>query len=242
MFKKILICFVVFTLMLSVLSCFDNSGSTKMPSPQKEDTKFDDKIIACLGDSITYTLAHGYTEYYPQAVERILGLYNSVNLGVAGSTVTNCTNRSPMCLRYTQIPNNADIITVMGGINDLYANIPLGTETDTDTSTFYGALNTIAKGIKDNYPKAYVVFCTVLPSVKYQDADDLNGANYSIVDMNNAIKTVATNHGFDVCDLYTLCGAFNEANYDTDGVHPTQAFLSSNLAPKLADFIKENYH
>lgn len=244
--KKILLFLLVFALMLSVVSCYvnydnDDNSEENSPPPAVEAPKFDDKTLVSLGDSLTYTTAHGYVEYYPQTIEKLLGFNTSVNLGIPGSTVANCVNRDPMCNRYLEIPSDADVITFMGGLNDIYASVPLGTAEDTDTTTFYGALNTIAKGLTENYPDAYIVFCTVLPGLEYQDASDLNTANYSIIDMNTAIKTVASNYHIDVCDLYTLCGEYKASNYDVDGDHPTQEFLTNSIAYHLADFIKKNY-
>lgn len=241
MFKKILTFFIVFTLMFSVISLFDNSSSnnTRPPSSSTQKPTFDDKVLVCLGDSIFS--ATTYAEPVPVLVERELGFYESVNMGISGSTLAFREGRNPMVDRYVDVPENADVIVVKGGVNDIYASVPLGTIDDTDKSTFYGALNIIAKGLTESHPKAYIVFCTIIPALSYQDESDLNDAGYSIVDMNNAVKEVADKYDIDLCDLYTLCGKYDEANYVSDGDHPADDFYRNVLAQNIADFIEKNY-
>ncbi len=98
MLKKILLFLVVFTLVLSALSFFSKlrisdsdkdplniqteiitsiSSESNIEPPLLETVSFDNKILACLGDSITYTTAHGYVSDYilqalPQGVQCVL--------------------------------------------------------------------------------------------------------------------------------------------------------------------------
>ncbi len=52
----------------------------------------------------------------------------------------------PMCTRYANMTDDADIITVFGGTNDYGNTVTLGTINSVDTGAFYGALNILCAG------------------------------------------------------------------------------------------------
>ena len=56
--------------------------------------------------------------------------------------------------RLKQIPIDAKLITVMGGVNDWSQNRELGTIDDIENTTIYGALNLIVSYISKNYPQS----------------------------------------------------------------------------------------
>ena len=47
--------------------------------------------------------------------------------------------------------DDADIITVMGGTNDVRLGVPLGKMEDRTPNTFYGALHTLMQGLYTKY-------------------------------------------------------------------------------------------
>lgn len=57
--------------------------------------------------------------------------------------------------RYQQIPNDADYITIMFGLNDMY-HTNLGTITDITNETFYGAGNVILAYLIEHHPDARI--------------------------------------------------------------------------------------
>ena len=58
----------------------------------------------------------------------------------------------------TSYTSQADIIAVLGGVNDYYANAKLGNINDRDTSTIYGALHVSMSYLKENYSDAYFLY------------------------------------------------------------------------------------
>lgn len=82
------------------------------------------------------------------------------NLGINGNAFTADTGTgTPMSERYNMIPES-DIIVVEGGANDKNSDVPLGNVTDTENTSFAGALNTVITGIRTMYPKATLLFLT----------------------------------------------------------------------------------
>ena len=80
------------------------------------------------------------------------------NYGRGGSTVSNYQPSNPMCERYTDMfTNDADIILIEGGANDMNHDTALGAVDSYDKSTFSGALNVIIEGVKEKYPNAMIV-------------------------------------------------------------------------------------
>ena len=118
---------------------------------------FKGKKLAALGDSITYGFiprntagAEGQMDSFAKLTAERLGM-EFVNAGIVGSSVTNITGRNPMCNRYADLPNDADVVIFMGGTNDIRNGAVLGTMADRGTNTFYGALHTIMQGLYTKY-------------------------------------------------------------------------------------------
>ena len=126
--------------------------------------------MACIGDSITMG-AH-IQRSYADVVKELLGLEAVYNYGGSWSTVghkENCDcnhpylpddyNHDPVVYRCTEM-EEADIIFILGGLNDFGMELPLGMIEDATPHTFYGALNLTADKIKQTYPNAYVFMGT----------------------------------------------------------------------------------
>lgn len=117
------------------------------------------KTITGMGDSLMYGSITGNDAIWLH----LLALkYNMTehNLGINGNAFTHgAGSGTPMSERYSSIPSS-DIIVVEGGANDKNSNVPIGTVTDTENTTFAGALNTVITGIRAMYPKATLLFLT----------------------------------------------------------------------------------
>ena len=204
----------------------------------------------CLGDSITF----GYIPDngaqmdipYPTEIQNLLHLLRCRNYGISGSTIAvNSGNYAPMCKRYLDMNDDADIILVFGGTNDYGRAVcsDLGTENDSTDTTVYGALNILASGLIEKYPKAFIFFVTPL---RRADKISNNSKGYSLEDISKAIKQVAYKYSLPVLDLYNI-GGFHIGN-DTfrniyggkDKLHPNQLFVIEHLAKMIAAFIKSN--
>lgn len=146
-----------------------------------------------MGDSLTSAIgtAINYLNY-------ISGKYCIVprNYGIAGSSIASGTDSSnPMVERYVNMDDDADIITIFGGTNDYGAQIKLGEDDSTDTSTFKGALNVIIDGLIRKYPGKRIGFITPI-----QRADI-----YKTVPLEtyvNAMVKICANKSIPCLDLY----------------------------------------
>ena len=212
----------------------------------KEPVDFSTLTYVALGDSITfgaqYPSGAAMDTPYPEAVGQILNVKAALNFGISGSTVcASSVGYYGMCERYAEMPDDADIVSVMGGVNDYIIRIPLGKFGDTDTTTFYGALNALAKGLTEKYPNAFIFFMTPL---KFRGNEGVMGNGGTLGDYRNAVKRVCKKYGIAVLDAAVKADyskAYNSENYWGDGLHPDQYFVSETLAPVIAEYIQNNY-
>lgn len=85
------------------------------------------------------------------------------NNGRNGSTMSNyVTNKAPMVERWAEaVKGNPDIIILEGGRNDYNKDVPIGTNTDTDTRTFKGAARFMIEKLRSKCPNALIICMTV---------------------------------------------------------------------------------
>lgn len=235
----ICLCIAALTIGFIVLQCLHIKNLVT-----KENFYLSQCTYVALGDSITEGndgfAAPGVKvpNPYPVLVQKKLNLMQSVNFGIGGSTVASGTNSyHPMCERHLKMPD-ANIVSVLGGVNDYAKNIPLGTINDTDTTTFYGALNTIAKDLKNKYPDSLVFFMT---PYKFAGVNGCNENGNTLEQFADAVKQVCDAYSLPCLDLYST-GRFEDEMYSdkSDGLHPSQKFYADYTAPQIARFIKEN--
>ena len=198
-----------------------------------------DKSIACIGDSIT--AGAGTTKTYWEYLGEILNPFSIKAMGVSGSCVSALsdygTSNSPLINRYTSIPD-ADVITIYMGTNDYGHETPLGSIDDKGDVSFYGALNTIIPGIIAAHPDSRLIWIT--PTHRYGRGTSgilgtaftydyiPNGRGASLKDYVDAIKAVCERHSVPVIDLYQTSGidpSVTEvrSKYMPDGLHPNAA-------------------
>ena len=80
-------------------------------------------------------------ESYLPKIASALGA-NFINYGISGTTLST-SGSSPstsFVSRYSTMSDDADLVIVMGGTNDVRQGVPLGSWGDTTTGTFYGDL------------------------------------------------------------------------------------------------------
>lgn len=191
---------------------------------------FSDKKIACLGDSITQAAnlesMEDYQQYsYPTKLAEILGAEEVVNLGIGGSSIGRYW-QDAFVDRYMDIPEDTDLILVMGGTNDGFClhRENVGNFEERSPRTLIGDLDELMRGLKENYPDAEIIFVTPLPNVLHdilrKDRPELLSQRV-IVD---SMIALAREYEFDVIDLYdsNLLDSHDAAvisNYMPDGVH-----------------------
>ena len=227
------------------------------------------KKYCALGDSITYGFApRNCDEYgtridsYAKLTAEKLGM-TFENYGMVGSTLAYHETRNPMSVRYTEMSNDADLITVMGGTNDIRNGIQLGTFADRTNTTYYGALHVLLGGLYKKYfidqgvtigKTKKVVVCTPIKLLD-SSASELGGTG-TLVDMSawvEAVKEVSAYYSFPVLDFYNVSGINPHLNeiiqgtetgytgvynpYITDGTHPTKEGQQM-MADVLCGFLK----
>lgn len=196
------------------------------------------KKWACLGDSITYgySLANANESRYTTLVAKECGIV-PYNYGFSGSRITaagdetTTTYTRSMVIRYESMIDDADIITVFGGINDANNNLPLGEFGSTDIYTFYGALDTLINGLQTKYAGKPIGFITPL---NY-------GQNAQHEKYVNAMLDICGKYAVPVLDMYheglisTRTDALSTL-YFTDGLHPNE-LGHRVMARKIANFL-----
>lgn len=212
---------------------------------------FVDKNYNALGDSITQgylgSANGGYMlRPYPLIVRELVGFLNSRNYGVSGTCIASGYGAKPsegMVDRFQLMDNAAHVISVLGGVNDRDANVPLGTfdQTSTNKTTFYGALNVLVKGLITKYPNKVIFLMTPLS----RGLDTANTAGHKLSDYAQAIRVVGAYYALPVLDLHANSNFFpynsaNNAANSMDGLHPNQAYVENILSRKIAGFIKTN--
>ena len=241
--KKFFKIFIIVVLIIGVVGTGGYFGYRYFGKEKENKVDFSQLNYVALGDSITAGsrgklsgVFSGYMDSpYCELVKDELGLKSVKNYGVSNSTISSGNGYvSPMVERFSSM-EDADIVSVMGGINDYGKPVVLGTINDTQTSTFYGALNTLAKGLKEKYSNSFIFFMTPLSVPNYAPLLE----KYC-----KAIKDVCAKYDILVLDTNSLCDFSKEYNADGyvgDGVHPSEEFHKNVLAPVIANFIKNNY-
>ena len=188
------------------------------------DNTFQNKVANFLGDSQTEKNSHK-TKIYYDWVKEILGLSKTNNYGIGGTTIAkkNASDNTAMCVRYANMDNNADLICVMGGVNDRWFNNQLGNFGDTDPITFYGGMETLCNGLLTKYPGKTIIFITPTEQ-NNTSCNNANKTGYTATDFANAMKRVCAKYSIPVFDANTCSGIYpiNEANgriYTTDKLH-----------------------
>ena len=238
-----------------------------------KESEYKGLTYCALGDSITYGyIPRNYPGFpgqlasYANLTARKLGM-KFINYGISGSSVANLSGRSPMCLRYVDMPDIADVITVMGGTNDVRNGVSLGNMSDRGINTYYGALHTLIGGlytkyIANNVDEGKKKKIVILTPIKLLDKNKSslpntieNNANVleNWDDWINAVKEVAAFYSLPCLDMYNLSNINPHINrtvtgytegymgyynpYITDGTHPTQEGAEM-MSDVLVGFLK----
>ena len=220
---------------------------------QNSQVDFSGTKIACLGDSITAATnldnLEDYQQYsYPAYLKEILGAKQVENLGIGGSSIGRYWENA-FVDRYRDIPEDTDLILVMGGTNDgvCVTGEDFGVMEDRKEGTFIGDLDELIRGLRDHYPDAQVVLVTPLPNVLH---DMLRKERDYLLPQSmiaNAMKQVGGEYKIPVIDLYNsnILDSHDAAviyNYMPDGVHCNAEgyqILARHIAAQLVSLYEE---
>lgn len=188
-----------------------------------------------MGDSITAGTGAGGSSYsYANVCANLAGITAIHNHGIAGSCVCAGYNtaltepgiETAFCNRFGEMSASADLITVLGSVNDHRADVKVGSPTSTDKNDFYGALYVLITGLKQRYPNGRIVFITPF---KISGWNGKNMYGFSLQDFRNAIVTQCNRFQIEVVDLFSeeqfswLKGLYQGWFYSYDYYHPTPA-------------------
>lgn len=204
------------------------------------------KKINFLGDSLTHGPGNDNINSYTTFLANEYGC-TTRNYGIIGSTIQYDEDRNPMCVRYADMDNDADIVAFMGGTNDYWNNKPLGQFGDTTYDTFYGALDVLISGLIAKYPTAFVYAVTPPHGYGPNFTGETKTNAGSMQDIADAVKQVAAKYSILVLDVFNAGGLYPKISAQadvyynsSDGVHLTVAG-QKRLANLHATFIKAHY-
>lgn len=208
---------------------------------------FSNVKVACLGDSLTAATnlekMENYQQYsYPTKLGEVLGAEAVYNLGIGGSSIGRYWENA-FVDRYKEIPQDTDIIIVMGGTNDGFCvtKEDLGSMQERKPRTFYGDLDELMRGLKADYPDAMIVFATPLPNVLHDMLRKERAYLLPQKEIADAIKLLGEEHNISVIDLYNsnILDSHDAAvifNYMPDGVHGNEQgyqILAEHMAAEI---------
>ena len=118
---------------------------------------------------------------YPWQIANRNGM-QLTNLAVNGSKLVDFAANA----RWTEIPADTDYCTIMYGLNDYSASIPIGTETDTTADTFCGAWNMILDWLNNNRKdlKIGIIICSAYLGNSYRTASENMAKRYGVPFLN----------------------------------------------------------
>jgi len=238
--------------------CASYEATIKMNAADREiiagnQYDFSNVKIACLGDSLTAAtnLIHeeGYEQMtYPYFLQQTLGAAEVVNLGIGGSSVGRYWDQA-FVDRYREIPNDTDLIIVMGGTNDGFCATrkELGTLEERMPRTFAGDLDELLRGLKENYPEAEIVLITPLSNVLHDMLRKKNEALLPQSMFTDMMEKLALEYGVNYIDLYhtNFLDTHDAAiihNFMPDGVHGNASgyqLLAEHIAAQIVGIYAE---
>jgi hypothetical protein len=131
--------------------------------------------------------------------------------------------------------DDADLIIVFGGVNDVWHGSVMGTDGDTTKDTVWGALYVLCNGLMNKYPTKTIVFVT--PTKQ----NHITG-NMTCEDIAEAMKVMCKRYAIPVFDANSLSGIYpynaDNADYYTRGdkLH-LNAEGNARLGRMLGNFI-----
>lgn len=212
--------------------------------------KFIGKKSAWLGDSITDPAnLSDQTTVYHNVVKGKMQLASAVPEAWTGAAISKEASYvdKRFTKRYLSLPADAEIVGVLGGVNDYTQDAVYGAigdaASDADGASFYASLKFLIEGLITRYPSGRIFFMTPIPywavAKPYGTA---NGVGKTLKDYVDAIKEVCRWYSVPVCDLFAMSELYPYSStqrtaYIPDGIHPNAAG-HARMAEKIASFME----
>lgn len=210
------------------------------------------KTLDTIGDSLTQlSYITGGNKKWQTYLQEWLKLSATYNHGVDSSRISGAAaNAMWQDARINAINANADIVIVMGGVNDWANNVVIGDKAynNENTNTFFGACNVLFRKLTKRLPNARIVafgttFAYYPNRSGFTDTTGiLNNNNLSSVDYSDAMMESARLNGIEHYDIggnlgVNVSNIENSFNIDeTFYIHPNEtgiemiaAFMAKNL-------------
>ena len=203
-----------------------------------------------VGDSLTQALNSDGTnantdKYYHTHIAEETGI-SIVNMG-QGGTGYKKTDDSGYAFyqRIVNVPTDADVITIMGSINDLSRteNYTLGEPTDTGTDTICGCINTTLDNLFSTFPLANVGIITPMPNDYYNYFNfETDTRTQRITEYCEKLTEICHRRSIPVLDMFHGSGmrpwdANFKAAFMPDGTHANEAGHKI-MATKIKAFLE----
>lgn len=171
---------------------------------QKFSSELLGKKIACLGDSFTYGI-----DTYVEKMNRDFVCF-AINYGLPSSRIVrDIPNVESFNTRYTSMADDAEIITIFGGINDSYdlgnGDLTLGNmDSPLDLTSFYGGMRKLIEGLILKYPDKKIIgiippdcqvgyYADNLPIIQSAEREIYNYYGIPFIDLRKECYKMSTN-------------------------------------------------
>lgn len=203
--------------------------------------RWNGKKWVVFGDSLTEENLRT-TKHYFDYVAEVTGI-SVYNMGNSGSGYMREQDvGTAFYQRISDVPTDADVITIFGSFNDMALISDLGTATDTGTTTIGGCMNTTLDNLFDAFPLANVGIVSPSPWIYSNPTDEPNNAS-AYCDL---LKQICENRSIPFLDLFHCSGLrpwdadFRALAYSKDegnGVHPDETGHKI-IAPRFKAFLE----
>lgn len=206
------------------------------------------KIINIIGDSITRGALASAEEYkYIRVLEQLSGA-TVVEWAKSGTRIakqikaTNSKYDQDFLSRIDIMDNHCDIVIMFGGTNDFgHGDAPLGKMGDDSEYTFYGAVKSAIKKIRNKFPTAFFMIITPLHRTcennPYGEGMKEN-VSPILKEYVFALKAVASSFKIPVLDLFddNILTLDKPEWLSNDGTHPNN-WGHKIIAQKIVEFL-----
>lgn len=214
--------------------------------------ELENKIVAFLGDSITYGYGLEKTEDRFSDLIAARCHCKCLNYGISGTRIAHQpgepSDTGYFVARAEDMNQSADVIAVFGGVNDYGSGTaPMGTMADRTPDTFYGALHCLFITLNKRYLGKHLVMFTPLHCLGEESAYGYSESPkstpaYGLKRYVEIMREVAEYYSIPVLDLYRTSGitpaiSAVQEYYMPDGRHPNECG-HRRLAEQMIHFLE----